>query len=46
MPTETRTLVTDQLMVVNPLQFLTYAEENLDGTLCTAPHAPAAAIIN
>ena len=32
----TRTLVTDQLMVVNPLQFLTYAEENLDGTLCTS----------
>ena len=31
----TRTLVTDQLMVVNLLQFLTYAEENLDGTLCT-----------
>ena len=41
-----KTLLEDQLMVVNPLQFLTYAEENLDGTLSTAPHAPAAAIMN
>jgi hypothetical protein len=45
-PDGTRTLIEDQLMVINPLQFLTYAEENLDGTMPQLPHAPAAAATN
>ena len=42
----TRTLVTDQLMVVNPLQFLTFTRRKTSTGPYRGPRAPAAAIMN